>query len=339
LSALRRAWSRSLLGIAFSEIRGELLTRESKDLQTGLAESSIDTALAITSDEMRSRHNIDDIDLSVLALGKLGGRGVDYGSDLDLVLVYPDEVPDTEKTAAEIYAQAVEIFVTTLSGVTRDGNLYRVDLRLRPFGKNGAMANPYTAFLDYFRNTAAVWELLAFVKLRGVAGSLATQIESEVRKIIHRRAAETDREQLRSETLRIRRLLERERAGRYRESDIKYGPGGMLDVYFAARYLQLRDNIPDPQDDRSTTAVLQLLFERGSLSDIEHEALSAGYTFLAKLDHNIRLTTGRSRRVPTNPEMQERIAQRMSLSGRSVLAESLALHRIAIRKTFEEVIK
>jgi glutamate-ammonia-ligase adenylyltransferase len=288
---------------------------------------------------MKSRHSVDDIDLSVLALGKLGGRGVDYGSDLDIVLVYPDNTQSAEKTAAEIYAQAVEIFVTTLSGVTRDGNLYRVDLRLRPFGKNGATANPRSAFLDYFRNTAAIWELLAFVKLRGVTGSLAQEIEAEVRDIIHQRAVEADREQLRSETLRIRHLLERERAGRHRETDIKYGPGGMLDVYFAARYLQLRDNIPDPKDDRSTTAVLQLLRESGSLSDADHDSLSSGYTFLAELDHNIRLTTGRSRRVPTNPEMQDIIARRMSLSDRSALAESLALRRINIRNAFEEVLK
>ena len=82
---------------------------------------------------MINRHNADDIQLSVLALGKLGGRGVDYGSDLDLVLVYDDQATRGESTAAEIYARAVEVFVTTLSGMTRDGNLYRVDLRLRPF--------------------------------------------------------------------------------------------------------------------------------------------------------------------------------------------------------------
>ena len=72
--------------------------------------------------------------LAVLALGKLGGRGLDYDSDLDLILVYDDAqaVPDGI-THAEFYSRAVEIFVTTLSAMTRDGNLYRVDLRLRPY--------------------------------------------------------------------------------------------------------------------------------------------------------------------------------------------------------------
>ena len=338
LSLLRRAWSRSLLSIASTEINDEISTRESKDLQTALAEASIETALAITCDEMRTRYGIENTDLSVLALGKLGGCGVDYGSDLDLVLVYPDETAASDKTAAEIYARAVEIFVTTLSGMTRDGNLYRVDLRLRPFGTNGATANPRSVFIDYFRNTAAIWELLAFVKLRGVTGMLAAQTESEVRNIIHQRARQIDREQLRAETLRIRYLLERERAGRHRETDIKYGPGGMLDVYFATRYLQLRDNIPDRDDHRSTIPVLRMLFENSSLAESQYDSLSSGYAFISELDHNIRLTTGRSRRLPPNQEIRETIGRRMSLSDGSALAETLALHRIAIRRAFEEVV-
>jgi glutamine synthetase adenylyltransferase len=339
LSLLRRAWTRSLLSIASSEINDDISTREAKDLQTELAEASVKTALAITRDEMRRRYDIENTDLSVLALGKLGGRGVDYGSDLDLVLVYPDETANRDKTAAEIYARAVEIFVTALSGMTRDGNLYRVDLRLRPFGKNGATANPRSVFIDYFRSTAAIWELLAFVKLRGVTGSLAEQIESEVRDTIHQRVYKIDREQLRSETLRIRYLLERERAGRHRETDIKYGPGGMLDVYFATRYLQLRDTVPDPPDDRSTIAVLRMLFENASLNESDHDSLSSGYAFLSELDHNIRLTTGRSRRLRPDPEIQETIARRMSLSHRSALSEALALHRINIRNAFEETLR
>src|SRR6185503_14693435 len=157
--------------------------------------------------------------------------------------------------------------------------------------------------------------------------------------IIHGRASKTDRGLLRSETLRIRTLLERERGGRGREIDIKYGPGGMLDVYFATRYLQLRDYIPDRADERSTIAVLKMLRESGSLSQTHYDSLSSGYAFLSELDHNIRLTTGRSRRLPTNPATQNMIARRLSLSDRSALTETLALHRLTIRKAFEEVVK
>ena len=338
LSLLRRTWSRALLSIVIAEIDDKLSIGESKRLQTELAEASIEAALIVTRDEMAARHGADEIRLAVLALGKLGGRGVDYGSDLDLVLVYEDDGFHGEKTAAELYARAVEIFVTTLSGITRDGNLYRVDLRLRPYGKNGASANPRSVFVDYFRDIADVWELLAFVKLRGVSGAIAADVETQVRQIIHARALLTDSDELRRETIRIRELLEREKGGRDRQSDIKYGPGGMLDVYFAARYLQLRDNVPDRPDDRSTISVLEMLWESGSLSELDHEALASGYAFLAELDHYIRLTTGRSRRIPSSSDARLTIAQRMNLTDPAELLSSLALHRINVRRAFESLL-
>src|SRR5207244_459015 len=142
---------------------------------------------------------------------------------------------------------------------TRDGSLYRVDLRLRPYGKNGASANPRAVFVDYFQKTAAVWELLAFVKLRGVSATIAKETATEVCHTIYDRAREIDPDLLRGETLRIRRLLERERGTRPGEVDLKYSSGGLLDVYFATRYLQLRDNVPDDGDDRSTAHVLDRL--------------------------------------------------------------------------------
>jgi glutamate-ammonia-ligase adenylyltransferase len=339
LSLLRRVWTNSMLGIVVAEIDGRLTTRLSKQRQTELAEASIETALAISRDEMATRYGKDDINLSILALGKLGGKRVDYGSDLDMVLVYPDNAAmATEFSSAETYGHAVEIFVNTISGVTRDGNLYRVDLRLRPYGKNGASSNPISVFVDYFRETADIWELLAFVKLRGVAGELAEKTERTVREIIHNRALEIDPDKLRSETVRVRDLLERQKGGRRSENDIKYGPGGMLDVYFATRYLQLRDNIPDRADDRSTAFMLETLWENGSLSAGDHEALSIGYEFLSELDHNIRLVTGRSRKLPTSPTLLEIIGKRMNVDTPKTMIELLAMHRMSIRRSFESVL-
>jgi glutamate-ammonia-ligase adenylyltransferase len=326
------------LGIVLAELDDELSMSDSKRFQTELAEASIVAALNIMLDEIRRRNAISDLELNVLALGKLGGRGIDFGSDLDIVLVYPNNTSGEARADIELYHRAVEIFVTTLSGMTRDGNLYRVDLRLRPYGKNGASANPRSVFIDYFKKVAAVWELLAFVKLRAVNGAIADEVETEVREIIHHRARETAGAELRSETIRIRQLLEREKAGRESASDIKYGPGGLLDVYFAVRYLQLRDNVRDGVDDRSTRAALTMLWETGSISADDLESLSVGYAFLSELDHNIRLTTGRSRHLPSRNATRNIIARRMNFSGPDDLMGSLALHRIGIRKAFENIL-
>lgn len=346
LSGIRRAWSKCLFAIVVADVFETLTIRETRVLQTRLAEASISSALWIVNEEMNRKFgvSVETSDLAVLALGKLGGGGLDYDSDLDLVLVYnQSNVTPDGVTNAEIYGRAVEMFVTTLSSMTRDGSLYRVDLRLRPYGKNGVITMPGEAFLAYFQETAEVWEMLAFVKLRAVGGDmeLGEKVEFETRRFIHERAVGIDPEILRDETRRVRHALEKQRARSRRGSDvdIKYGSGGMLDIYFAMRFLQLRDNIPDYANDRSTQYVLELLRERGSLSSDDHRMLAEGYAFLSELDHNLRLTVGRTTRIPfANESVMSTIAGRMRISSVSELNERLTLHRLEIRSAFESIV-
>ena len=174
ISVLRRKWAAFLMELVVFDLFEKVPRNEVKRRQTLLAENAIEAGLIITRNELEKRLSIKiaEFPFAVMGLGKLGGKGMDYGSDLDLILVYDDEKPSPAPglTHAEFYARAVEIFVNALSGMTRDGSLYRVDLRLRPYGKNGAPAISQTAFLDYLQNKAAIWEWLAYVKIRGVAG-------------------------------------------------------------------------------------------------------------------------------------------------------------------------
>lgn len=346
LAALRRTWSGLLLGIVRRDVYGEITIREAKRLQTLLGEASIAAGLRIVQDEMAARYDVevDHLALAVLALGKLGGRGLDYDSDLDLIIVYDEKkaVP-SDLTAPEFYGRAVEMLVTVLSSMTRDGHLYRVDLRLRPYGSKGMSAMSADAFLEYIRETAAVWEMLAFVKLRAVGGdlNLGETVENETRRTIHERAISVPADELRDETRRVRLALEnqRARARRSQEVDIKYGAGGMLDVYFATRYLQLRDNLPDQADDRSTGSILALLKASGSLTDDEAQEMGAGYEFLSTLDHNLRLAIGRTTRVPlANQRALSGIAVRMGLASSADLLEQLTLNRLAVRSAFDEIL-
>jgi glutamate-ammonia-ligase adenylyltransferase len=346
LSVLRRTWSRLLLNIVVRDVFGKADMFEAKRLQTLLGEASIATALEIVRVELSRKFAVDieALHLAVLGLGKLGGHGLDYDSDLDMVLVYDDTLPSpvADLTETEFYARVAEMLVTTLSSMTRDGSLYRVDLRLRPYGSKGLTAMPASGFIEYLENTAAIWEMLAFVKLRAAGGDmdLGNPVEQNARKIIHERALEIDPGELASETRRVRLALQKQRTRPRRgtEVDIKYGEGGMLDVYFAMRYLQLRHNVPDDPKDRSTTAMLAQLAEHPSLTNqrTSLEALRDGYRFLSRLDHNLRLTVGRTTRVPLGKQaVIETIAGRMSFAQPSVLLERLTLNRVAIRVAFE----
>lgn len=345
LSALRRTWSRHLLEIAISDIFETVTLAEAKRLQTDLCESTLAAALEVVKCELVQKYGgSTHFSLSVLALGKLGGQGLDYGSDLDLILVYDDtHEPPEGLTHVEFYGRAVELLVTTLSAMTRDGSLYRVDLRLRPYGSKGLSSMPAGAFLDYMRETAVIWEMLAFVKLRAVAGntSLGAAVEAETRQIIHERAAAADVAELRDETRRVRLALEKQRSRtrRSHEVDIKYGAGGMLDVYFAMRYLQLRDNVPDDPADRSTPFMLDMLRTADSLEAETHAGIKCGYEFLSGLDHNLRLTVGRTTRVPlANEKVLTDVAKRMGLTSHATLLEQLTLHRLAVRAAFDEIV-
>ncbi|MGH9821550.1 MAG: hypothetical protein ACRD43_15425, partial [Pyrinomonadaceae bacterium] len=347
LAQLRRTWHSEILRIVVADIYGTITTRRSRTEQTALAEASIDAAFSIADFEMSRRLLITETmpKMAALALGKLGGGSVDLDSDLDLVLAYDDSaaLPVGDIRHAEFFSRFTELFVTALSSMTRDGSLYRVDLRLRPHGKNGPSSISLRALADYTANEAAIWELLAYVKLRGAGGDphLAQTAEYSIREIVQKRASLIDAAALSSETLSVRRRLEKERAGLLKASevDIKYGEGGLLDIYFATRFLQLRDQVPDMPESRSTGSILDRLLEKGSVTADDHAAFASGYAFLSELDHHIRITIGRNTRVPfTNPRVMSLIAKRMNMSSVEEIVERLTIHRMEIRQSFENVL-
>ena len=176
LSALRKEWSRLLIEVGACDAAGVVSLLESNAVQTELAISSINVAYLIARREMVRRYGRMDGGprLSVLALGRLASGGVDYGSDLDIIIVYDSLVssPVASLTAEEANARLTELMIAALSSVTREGYLYRVDLRLRPNGKNGPLVTSSEGFLDYLKQRSAIWEWLAYVKLKAVAGDL-----------------------------------------------------------------------------------------------------------------------------------------------------------------------
>jgi glutamate-ammonia-ligase adenylyltransferase len=356
LSALRREWSRLLIEIGAEDATGRLHLLHSNELQTELAVASINVAYLIARREMVRRYGrlAGGPRLGVLALGRLASGGVDYGSDLDIAIVYDSLVssPVASLTQDEAYARLVELMIAALSSVTREGYLYRVDLRLRPNGKNGPLVTSSEGFLDYIKQRSAIWEWLAYVKVRAVAGDLelGRMIETHARHAIHERAREIDPDELKQETRRVRERLEREkgrsaarngrrtsRGGRH-DVDIKYSSGGMLDVYFATRYLQLRDDVADEGENRSTLATLARLEANGSLETHDFDALSQGYELLRSVDHHLRLIVGKVAALPATdyPAFKE-IARRLDFATPAELGETLRERMKAIREAYDRI--
>jgi len=347
LNALRRTWSGLLVEIGARDAAHELMLTDLNRLLTELAVAAIDVALLIAERELARRYGelAAEPHLAVLGLGRLGSGGMDYGSDLDVLIVYDSAAPSPVAglTHDEAYARIAELLITALSSITRERYLYRVDLRLRPDGQKGPLVTGSDAFVAYLKKRAGFWEWLAHVKLRAVAGDLdfGRAIEAETRKLIHELALNADQARLCAETLRLRDRLEKEKTTKRNGGvDIKHGAGGMIDVYFAVRYLQLRDGVQDDIKDRSTPATLQRLRASGSLDEADFTALDDGYTLLRSVDHCLRLMTGRSGRLPSpeRPAFRD-IAHRLGYDGAAELMKELVARMTSIRRAFDRIMR
>jgi glutamate-ammonia-ligase adenylyltransferase len=347
LAALRHKWAELVAEIGALDISGDLSIFDTNRLQTELAIASLNVSYLIARREMARRYGSfsGGPRIAIYGLGRLGSGGVDYGSDLDILFTYDSLVPSPIKTLTqdETYSRLIELMIAALSSITREGYLYRVDLRLRPHGKNGPLVTSAEGFLDYLKQESAPWEWLAYVKLRAVGGDLelGKMIETHARHRIHENALRLDQKELKLETRRVRDRLEKEKGSRSRRAgiDIKYGPGGMLDVYFATRYLQLRDEVVDGGEDRSTALTLERLREEGSVSEEDFSAMSSGYSLLRSIDHNLRLIVGRSTRLPDPNHVTARdVAARMGFVSVAELQETLIEQMQAIRDSYNRIL-
>ncbi|HEU4870183.1 MAG TPA: hypothetical protein VFT08_04970, partial [Pyrinomonadaceae bacterium] len=347
LAALRLQWSELIVEIAALDVCNELSIYEVNCLQTDLATASMNVAYLIARREMARRYGSfsGGPRVAFYGVGRLGSAGVDYGSDLDILITYDSMVPSPIKTLTqdETYSRLVELMIAALSSITREGYLYRVDMRLRPHGKDGPLVTSSEGFLDYLREESAPWEWLAYAKLRCVGGDqeMGKMIETHARHRIHANALKLDPKELKAVTRHVRERLEKEKGGRGRKlgTDIKYGKGGMLDVYFAVRYLQLRDEVPDEGDDRSTAFTLDRLREEGSLSEDDFLVLSGGYNLLRSIDHNLRLIMHRSTRLPDpNHVVAKDVATRVGFESVSEMQSTLGEQMRAIRETYNRIL-
>jgi len=345
LDGLRRKWSALLIEIGAADAAGDLALPVVNRLLTQLAVASIDVALEIARREFARRFErlAHEPRLAVLGLGRLGSGGMDYGSDLDVVIVYDSAAPApvAELTHDEAYARLAELMIAALSSITREGYLYRVDLRLRPDGQKGPLVIGSDAFITYAKKRASLWEWLAYVKLRAVAGEreFGRAVETAARKVIHELAEGSDHDQLRAETRRVRDRLEKEKASsRNAGLNIKHGAGGMLDVYFATRYLQLRDAVLDDEEDRTTQSTLKRLRDSRALDEKDFRTLYESYALLRSVDHQLRLIVGRSAWLPVPEHPAGRnIARRLGYNDAAELMRELSERMTSIRAAYERI--
>ncbi|HYQ47872.1 MAG TPA: hypothetical protein VEP69_02295, partial [Thermodesulfovibrionales bacterium] len=220
-------------------------------------------------------------DIAVISFGKLGGREITFGSDLDLIFVAGDEVT-LEQT------KVGEKLLRLLVSYTRDGLAYSVDTRLRPEGSKGPLVSSVEAFKKYYAEAAAFWEFQALLKARPVAGDLRTgcRFLDMARDTLQQKGGRVSAADVRQMRDRIRRELAKESEG----YDIKLGPGGIEDIEFPVQFLQLRHCRNNPKLlVQSTIAAIHRLSAAGVISTSQAKTVKDGYWFFRTLESLLRL--------------------------------------------------
>ncbi len=337
---IRRAKYRGLLRIAARDLLQRPFAASLREL-SDLADACLRSALAVAATETRTEPP------ALLALGKLGGRELNFSSDVDLLFLYPDPPGGDALARNEEVGRLVRHLKTSLEATGDEGFAYRVDLDLRPEGRAGVIANSIEAALTYYESFGQEWERQMLIRLRPVAGPPAAgeAFATEIAPFVYRR--HIDPGVMRSvRDMKARIEDERRRAGRDLEVDLKEGPGGIRDVEFLVQSLQLFHG--GGQASLRTGNVLEGLAALDRLGLLPPETVSAlttCYTWLRRAEHALQLPEEQqTSRLPREQPAQLALARRMGYSdsdaqaARSRLLEDWTAVRTEVRMHFEALV-
>ena len=322
LSRLRHFRQRELLRIGTRDMFLQVDTRTVMQELTTLAEALVHVTLEqawekLEKDERIPAGSRDDLaaGFSILAFGKLGGSELNYSSDIDLIGVQDDatETPG-ENIEKSPFGMVMSQVRSDLSQHTAEGHAYRVDLRLRPYGRAGELVSSTSSLVRYYTETARIWEIQALIKARPIAGNLQVGydlLERLCPLLLERRSA-------RDVTLSIQSL--REEAIRNTQTrslgwniDVKNGPGGIRDVEFLVQGLQLIHAREKPGLLKANTLeTLEMLQDEDILPTGVARQLADDYLFLRRVEHYLQILHDRQiHSLPTNEDELTALAHRM----------------------------
>lgn len=303
MAALRRHTASRLLAIAAGDLTGRL---DMPAVGRALADAADEAAAAAL--RAVARRAGDPLPFAAVAVGKWGGRELNYASDIDVLFVYgvPD---DSDPAAAGEQAQRLAAaFLDCLGRRTADGIAYRVDADLRPEGRSGPLARTVDSYRAYWERWARPWEMQAMIKARPAAG------DPELgRAFLDAAAPFVYPETLAPDALREARAMKAraEEAAARRGDEIKRGVGGIRDVEFAVQLLQLVHGRADPSLRRAhTLEALRALGTAGYVSPDDAGALEDAYRWLRDVEHRLQLAElRRTHRIPTDAAGRDRLAK------------------------------
>src|SRR5258706_12388111 len=323
LKALRRYQRGELLRIGASDLLAlydlKTVTRQLSSIADGLVRACLDLASLPSG--------ISANDFVVIAMGKHGAEELNYSSDIDLLFVAAHDPMDKLKLG--------ERLIDNLDGVTPEGFLYRVDMRLRPWGRDGFLVTTLEGYLQYIKQHARLWEKQALLKARPIAGDIALgeKLLAQVEPYIFANAPEDVRASVFGMKQRTEQVLQQK--GRD-WGEVKLGEGSIRDVEFVVQYLQLAygNQYPDLRG-RATLQVLPRLAHHHLLTNEETRILTDGYTLMRTIEHYIQVMHyQQTYTMPSDPIALALLAGRLGFKNTDALIHRYDEHRKAIRAIY-----
>ena len=332
-SVMRRLKQREILRIAAREVFGHASLRAvTQDLST-LADVMVEAGVQVAMEDLVPRfgrplrvsredtggtNGSTEATFCVLAMGKLGGEELNFSSDIDLIFIFSDDGETSGGSSGildnpSFFQRLGERIVKVISEDTEEGNVFRVDMRLRPYGRFGPLAVVLDVAVAYYENEGQAWERQALLKARPIAGDLALgkQFLERTRPFVYPRFFD-------DETLEDIHHVKQQMEAQVQqkgltETEVKLGRGGIRDVEFTVQILQLLNGgrLPELQV-RSTLDAIAELGHKAILSAFEANSLASNYTFMRRVEHRLQIRGGQQvHALPRNPAELDRLARQL----------------------------
>ncbi len=347
LPALRRFRRRQMLRIVWRDLSGSAALEETLEDLSELADQCIRQALARLMDWAVARSGMPrDRDgnpqcLVVLGMGKLGARELNLSSDIDLIFSFPAHGQTDGRrplSNEQFFTRLGRQLINVLGKVTEDGFVFRVDMRLRPFGEAGPLALSFGAMETYYAAQAREWERYAMIKARAITGEDAyrERLLGILRPFVYRRyidfgAIDAIRD--------MKRRIQAEMHKRGMDANIKLGQGGIREIEFIGQAFQLVHGGRDPDlQIRPIMAVLSLLRDKGLMDGQAIDELSRAYRFLRMTENRLQAWKDeQTHLLPADDEGRQRLALSMNFEDWDSFSAALAQHRAQVEHHFRQV--
>lgn len=343
---LRTLRKQVMLRLIVRDLGGLADLAEVTSTVTALADVAIDAACTRLDASLREQYGAPigqdtkrEQRLMVVGMGKLGGRELNVSSDIDLVFLYGEGGETTGPRVvdnAEYFTRLARRLIAALGEMTADGFVFRVDMRLRPYGDSGPLVCNLTMLENYLITQGREWERYAWIKGRLIAGDYAAELASLVRPFVFRRHLDYGAlASMRGLHAQIRQEVHR----RDMADNIKLGRGGIREVEFTAQVFQLiRGGREAALRVQPTLEVLRVLEERRLLPPAAVAELSSAYVFLRRLEHRLQyLDDQQTQMLPHGEEDRAVVASTMGFKGWLDFKAELDRHRHRVSSHFEQI--